>query len=48
MICKAFIIDFLGKRFMLHIWLKPRFVIACHRKNDILKGKIFWIERYGK
>lgn len=46
LLCKAFIIDLVGKRYMLHIWLKPYFSIAWHRKHDGLIGKLFWIERY--
>ena len=44
--CKAFIVDLLGKRYMLHVWLKPYFSIGWHRKRDGLAGKMFWLERY--
>lgn len=46
MYCRAFIIDVLGCRYMLHIWLKPHFSIAWHRKRDGLTGKLFWIQKY--
>ena len=46
LLCKAFIIDLLGKRYMLHIWLKPYFSIGWHRKHDGRTGKLFWIEKY--
>jgi hypothetical protein len=46
MICHAFIIHFLTRKYMLHIWLKPYRSIAWHKKNDDQKGKLFWIERY--
>lgn len=48
MICKAFIVDLLGKRYMLHIWTRPRFSVAWHRKRDGLIGKLLWIEKYNK
>lgn len=46
LVCKAFIIDLLAKRYMLHIWLRPYFSIAWHRKRDGRAGKLFWIEKY--
>lgn len=46
LICEAFIVDLFTKRYMLHIWLKPYFSIAWHRKNDDLIGRLFWIQRY--
>lgn len=46
MFCKAFIIDLLGKRCMLQVWLKPNFAIGWHKKNDGVKGKLFWIENF--
>jgi len=46
MFCRAYIIDFLGKRYMFHIWLRPRLEFGWHRKRDGIKGKIFWVEKY--
>jgi hypothetical protein len=46
MFCRAYIIDFVGKRYFLHIWLKPYFKLGWHRKRDGVKGKIFWITKY--
>lgn len=46
MVCKAFIIDLFRKRYMLHIWLKPHFSIAWHKKQNGLVGKLFRIEKY--
>lgn len=46
MTCHAFIVDILGLRYMLHIWTRPRFSVAWHRKRDGLLGKIFWIQRF--
>jgi len=46
MICHAYMIDFFFKKYMLHIWLKPRIDIGFHKKVLSPKGKIFWIEKY--
>lgn len=45
-LCKAFIIDMFGRKYMLHLWLKPYQKIAWHRKNDGLKGKLFQVTKY--
>ena len=46
MFCRAFIIDFLGKRYMFHIWLRPHFALGWHRKRDGVRGKLIWVARY--
>lgn len=46
MVCHAFIVDILSLRYMLHIWTKPHFSLAWHRKRDGLIGRMFWIQRY--
>lgn len=46
MFCRAFIIDFLGKRYMFHIWLHPHFALGWHRKRDDIKGKLLWVVKY--
>ncbi len=46
MVCHAFIIDILWQKFMLHIWLKPRFEISFHKKNTPMDKRLFWIEKY--
>lgn len=45
-ICYGFVIHFLFNRYMLHIWLKPRFSVGFHKKIFGPKGRFFWIEKY--
>jgi len=46
MVCNAFIIHILFRKYMLHIWTKPKKSVAWHRKLDSQKGKILFIEKY--
>jgi hypothetical protein len=48
MICQAFIVHQLFKKYMLHIWTRPDRSIGWNRKHDGQIGKIFWIERYSR
>jgi hypothetical protein len=45
-ICHAYIVHLLFQRFMLHIWLKPKFSIGFHKKLSAPKGQFLWIKKY--
>ena len=45
-ICKAYIIDFLKKSYMLHIWTWPKFTLGWHRKLDGPNKKILSVQKY--
>ncbi len=44
--CRGYIIDFLGRSYMLHIWFWPKLQIGWHKKESEPTMNLFAIRRY--